>query len=152
MDKNYVKRTKRTRSMPERGNTHRTTRKDTKKSNWKTPGHDGIDGFWFKKFTSIHDRLALEINRFLQDAQVPDWIAKGKTTLIEKDPSKGTSPINYRPIACLPMMWKILTAQIREEIYYSLTRRSLFLEEQKGCRKGSRRHSGVTLYRSTHPK
>ena len=27
-----------------------------KVSNWKTPGHDGIHGFWFKKFTSIHDR------------------------------------------------------------------------------------------------
>ena len=23
-------------------------------SNWKAPGHDGIHGFWFKKFTSIH--------------------------------------------------------------------------------------------------
>ena len=21
--------------------------------NWKTPGHDDIDGYWFKKFTSI---------------------------------------------------------------------------------------------------
>ena len=30
------------------------------------------------------------------------------------------------------MMWKILTAQIREKIYY------LFPDEQKGCRKGSR--------------
>ena len=28
-------------------------------SNWKTPGHDGIHCFWFKKFTSIHDRQAL---------------------------------------------------------------------------------------------
>ena len=36
------------------------------------------------------------------------------------------------------MIWKILTAQIREEIYYSLTSRTLFPEEQKGCRKGSR--------------
>ena len=35
-------------------------------------------------------------------------------------------------------MWKILTAQIREEIYYSLTSRGLFPEEQKGCRNGSR--------------
>ena len=43
-------------------------------SNWKTPGHDGIHGFWFKKFTFIHDRRALEMNRCLQDAQVPDWI------------------------------------------------------------------------------
>ena len=37
-------------------------------SNWKTPGHDRIHGFWFKKFTSIHDKLALEMNRCLQDA------------------------------------------------------------------------------------
>ena len=29
---------------------------------------------------------------------------------------------NYKPITCLPMMWKILTVNIkREEIYYSLT-------------------------------
>ena len=53
-------------------------------SNWKAPGHDGIHGFWFKKFTSIHDRLALEMNRCLQDAQVPEWMTKGKTTLIQK--------------------------------------------------------------------
>ena len=35
-------------------------------------------------------------------------------------------------------MRKILTAQIREKIYYSLTSRGLFPDEQKGCRKGSR--------------
>ena len=65
-------------------------------------------------------------------------MTKGKTTLIQKDPSKGTAPNNYRPIICLPMMWKILTAQIREVIYYSLISRGLFPNEQKGCRKGSR--------------
>ena len=36
-----------------------------KVANWKTSGHDGLHGFWFKKFTSIHDRLALEINKCL---------------------------------------------------------------------------------------
>ena len=36
------------------------------------------------------------------------------------------------------MMWKILTAQIREKIYYSLTSCGLFPDEQKGCCKGSR--------------
>ena len=60
------------------------------------------------------------------------------TTLIQKDPSNETAPNNYRPIICLPIMWKILTAQIREKIYYSLTSRGLFPDEQKGCRKGSR--------------
>ena len=29
-----------------------------------------------------------------------------------------TIPINYRPITCLPMMWKIMTAQMREEIFF----------------------------------
>ena len=71
-------------------------------------------------------------------AQVPDWMIKGKTTLIEKDPSKGTATNNYRPITCLLMMWKILTAQIMEKICYSLTSRGLFPDEQKGCCKGSR--------------
>ena len=78
------------------------------------------------------------MKRFLQDAQVPDWTTKGKTTSIQKDPSKGTSLNSYRPITCLPLMWKILTAQIREKIYYSLISRGLFPNEQKGCRKGSR--------------
>ena len=35
-------------------------------------------------------------------------------------------------------MWKILTAQIREKIYYSRTSHGLFPDEQKRCRKGSR--------------
>ena len=71
------------------------------------------------------------------------WMAKGKTTLIQKDPSKGTAPNNYRPVTCLPIMWKILTAQIRE------TSRGLFPDEQKGCRKGSRGTSEL-LYIDQH--
>ena len=64
MDKRHDKRTRRTRERPQSGNTYRTTQKTLKKiSNWKRPGHDGIHGFWFKKFTSIHDRLALDMNR-----------------------------------------------------------------------------------------
>ena len=106
--------------------------------NWKTSGHDGIHGFWFKKSTTIHGRLALEMNRCLQGAQVPDWMTKGKTTLIQKDPSKGTAPNSYRVITCFPVMWKILTAQIRENIYYLLTSHGFFPDKQKGCRKGSR--------------
>ena len=107
-------------------------------SNWKAPGLDGIHSFWFKKFTSLHRRLALEMNRCLQNGQVPEWMTKRKTTLIQKDPKKGTAPNNYRPITCLLIMWKILTAQIRGNIYYSLKSRGLFPDEEKGCRKGPR--------------
>ena len=107
-------------------------------TNWKAPSHDGIHCFWLKKFTSIHGRLALEINRCLQCAQAPEWMTKGKTTLIQKEPSKGTATNNYRPITCQPMMWKILTAQIREKFNYSRTSRGLFHDEQKGCHNGFR--------------
>ena len=79
-------------------------------SNWKTPGHDGIHGFSFKKFTPhLHDRLALGMKRCLQGAHVSEWMTKGKITLIQKDPLKGTAPNNYRPIPCSLIMWKILT-------------------------------------------
>ena len=65
-------------------------------------------------------RLPLQLRKCLAEASVPEWMSKEKTTLIEKDSQKGTIPSNYRPITCLPMMWKILTTQIREKIYYSL--------------------------------
>ena len=35
-------------------------------------------------------------------------------------------------------MWKIQTAQIMEEIYYSLISQRLFFEEQKECYNGTR--------------
>ena len=72
-------------------------------------------------------------------------MTKGKTKLIQEDPLKGTTPNNYRPVTCLLMMWKILTAHIREDIYYSLKSRGLFLEEQKGWLHRSR-GAGELLY------
>ena len=89
------------------------------------------------------------MNKCLQRAHVPEWMTKGRTALIRKDPNKGTAPNNYSSISCLPMMWKILTAQIREEIYYSLTSRGLFPDEQKGCCKGSR-STAELLYIDQH--
>ena len=48
----------------------------------KTQGHDSIHGFLFKKFTTTHDILALELNRFLEETNIPEWMSKRKTTLI----------------------------------------------------------------------
>ena len=76
------------------------------------------------------------MDRCLQGALVPDWMTKGNTTLIQKEPSKGTDSNNYRPIICLPMMWGIQTIQIREKNYYSLTSHGLFLTNRKDAAKG----------------
>ena len=37
----------------------------------------------FKKFISIHDRLAIEINRSVEDMR--EWMTKGKTSLIQNE-------------------------------------------------------------------
>ena len=55
---------------------------------------------------------------------------EGETNLIQKDlKKKGPISDNYRSITCLPMMCKILTAEIREETYYPFQFRWLFPEE-----------------------
>ena len=46
-------------------------------------------------------------------------------------------------------MQKILTAKIKEEIYYSLISHVLFPEEQKGCSKAS---GGTAVLLCIHPK
>ena len=67
-----------------------------------------------------------------------------KTTVIQKEPKKGTAHNNYRPITCLLMMWKILTAQIRKKTYdYKSSK--LLTEQQKGFRKWTR-GTGKLLY------
>ena len=105
--------------------------------NWKAPGPDMVQGYWFKYFTSMHKSLKDNLADCLKAGKVPEWMTKGKTVLIQKDPAKGNDPSNYRPITCLPLAWKILTGIIAEETYTFLEQRSLLPEEQKGCRKGS---------------
>ena len=60
------------------------------------------------------------------------WL-RGKLPWSRKAHSNKRISRNYRPITCLLMKWSLLTALIREEIYYSLVRCGLLLEEQKRC-------------------
>ena len=69
---------------------------------------------------------------------MPSWLTGGRTSLLQKDKSKGNVPSNYRPITCLPLMWKLLTGAIADQIYAHLDQEKLLPEEQKGCRKDSR--------------
>ena len=40
--------------------------------NWKTPGDNGILGFWFEKIKSINNRLAKQLTR----SNLPEWKTK----------------------------------------------------------------------------
>ena len=61
-----------------------------------------------------------------------------RTSLIVKVREMGPEVTNFRPITCLPVVWKLLTGIITEEVYQHLERRRLLPEEQKGCRRNSR--------------
>ena len=45
---------------------------------------------------------------------------------------------DFRPITCLPLIWKLLTGILAEELYEHLEKTNSLPWEQKGCRKGSR--------------
>ena len=86
-------RERRTGRKTQNENTDRFTQNNTKKrSNWKAPRHYGIHEFWIKKFTTIHDRIALKINRCLQGAHVLELMTKRKITLIKKKISSNEPP------------------------------------------------------------
>ena len=86
-------------------------------TNWKAPGPDGVGGFWFKKLPSLHSVLTDALKECVESGEVPVWMVKGRTALIQKDPAKGRAVSNYRPIACLPLMWKLLTGIFADKIY-----------------------------------
>lgn len=58
--------------------------------------------------------------------------------MYQKDPKKGAAVDNFRPISCLPVMWKLLTGVLADCLYVFLESNDLLPEEQKGCRKGSK--------------
>ena len=106
--------------------------------NWKSPDPDLVQGFWLKNFSSLHERVRLQLKECLDNGIVPSWLTRGRTSLLQKDESKGNVASNYRPITCLPLMWKLLTGVIADHIYAHLDQEKLLPEEQKGRRKSSR--------------
>ena len=70
-----------------------------------------------------------------------------KTVLCQKDPSKGNAV--YRPISCLPLMWKLMTGTNTKSIYNFLDKNDKLPVEQKGCKKTSRGTIGQILIDKT---
>ena len=62
-------------------------------------------------------------------------MTKGTTVLIQTDQAKGSQVSNYRPIACLPIMWRLFTGILGEKLYVHLERNGLLTDDQKGRRK-----------------
>ena len=108
-----------------------------KTHNWKSPGQDKIPNFWLKNLTSLHEDIACCFSNIVKNPEEsPSWLTNGITYLLPKS-EETIEPKNYRPITCLPTMYKIITAIIADRAYDFLNENQAFPIEQKGCKKGS---------------
>ena len=87
----------------------------------------------------MHRRIATQLNEILEGTkEIPSWIIYGRAVLCKKDVAKVNSVENFRPITCLPLIWKLLSGIASEDIYCFMENQKLFPEQQKGCRRKSR--------------
>ena len=124
-------------NMPsERQNTVNITKDDVKRKlksmpDWKGAGPDKIQGFWLKSFTALHGVLAAALNKCIEAGDVPGWLVEEITILVMKDSKNGTEVGNYRPIACLNLIWKLLTGIIIDKTYDHLEKSDYYQKNKK---------------------
>ena len=107
-------------------------------SNSKSPVPDLVQGFWLENLRSLHERVRSQLKECLDSYFLPSRLTKERTALLQKDKNKGNIASSYRPITCLPLMWKLLLEAIADQIYGHLDQQKLLPEEQNGCKKRSR--------------
>jgi hypothetical protein len=105
--------------------------------NCKAPGRDQIQNFWLKQLTATHKYLSTLFNKLIEEDQTPQWLMAGVTLLITKHENT-EKPKNYRPITCLPMIYKLITSIIRKLMQKYTDDQNLMPKEQKGCCRGSK--------------
>ena len=94
------------------------TQQTTKVPDWKCPGPDGVQGYWLKTFLALHERIETQMNDMINSRMdITEWMVIGKTILCQKDSGKGNAVDNYRPISCLPFMWKLMIGIIANSVY-----------------------------------
>ncbi|XP_044745177.1 uncharacterized protein LOC123307040 [Coccinella septempunctata] len=109
-----------------------------KTNNWAAPGPDKIHNYWWKYFPSTHQPLATLFQRALRD---PSTIPKSLTLSCTRMIPKGnitTIPKNFRPITCLPTIYKILTGTITMHIWKHVGKHHILAREQAGCCKDAK--------------
>ena len=78
---------------------------------WNAPRKDGFEGYWIKNLGNLHEQIAVQTNKILMGDD--NLVALYSFRRIQE----GNVIENYCPITCLPLMWKLLTGVIAEEMY-----------------------------------
>jgi hypothetical protein len=86
-----------------------------------------------KNYTDKIVSTKICFNGFIREPNTfPEFLAHGITYLKPKD-SDTKNPSKYRPITCLPTIYKIMTSCIKVIIYDHCQKLNILNEEQKGC-------------------
>jgi hypothetical protein len=104
--------------------------------NWEAPGRDQIANFWLKQLTATHKRIAALFNKLIEEDQIPEWLTAEVTFHTPKYDIE--NPKNYRPVTCLPTIYKLITSIISRHTQIYMDGEKLMPKEQKGCNRGSK--------------
>jgi hypothetical protein len=88
-------------------------------------------------FKGLNNYLATLFSKLIEEDQTPEWLTAGVTLFIPKN--ENTEKLeNYRPITCLPVIYKLITSLISKRMQRYIDDQNLMLKEQKGCCRGSK--------------
>ena len=81
--------------------------------------------------------MSVLLQELIETGAISQWMTLGRTVLYVKDRTRGNAVDNFRPITCLPRMWKLFTGIISDNLYEYLDSLGILPVEQKGCRRDS---------------
>ena len=83
----------------------KVTKQCRKMSNWNAPRMDGVQVYWIKNLSNVHEQIAVQAKKILMEGRsMPAWMAYGCTVSCQKNPRKGNAVENYLPLTCLPLV------------------------------------------------
>lgn len=107
-------------------------------ANWKCAGPDHIQNFWLKHFSNCHQTLARQYDECTKNPSlIPVFFTEGRTFMIPKNKETHIAS-HFRPITCLPTMYKLLSSILKSKIYQHVTDKKILAEEQNGMKSKSR--------------
>jgi hypothetical protein len=105
--------------------------------NWKFRGRNQIPNFWLKQLTGTHKHIAAIFNKLIEEDPVLEWLMIGETFLTPKNENT-ENPKNYRPVTCLPTIYKLITSIISSHMQEYVDVENLIPKEQKGGCSGTK--------------
>ena len=75
----------------------------------KIPGSRWYGVLLVEKVCNLTERITTQLDECQRLRSVPEWLTRGRTMSVVKDKEKRGDVSNFRPITCLPVMWKLFT-------------------------------------------